>query len=99
VAKCVVSFVGADRIRHSVTVDAGSMFEAAGLALVAFNASDNEWMPPPGRGTTLEVEVHVPPVTHAVTVERVTLWLNASASPSEMATKNRIRHTLEAQKK
>ena len=91
--------MGVDRIRHSVTVEAGSMFEAAGLALVAFTAGDNAWMPAPGQGATLEVEVHAPPVTHAVTVERVTTWLNASAGPSEMAMKNRIRNTLEAQKR
>jgi hypothetical protein len=99
VAKCVVSFVGVDRIRHSVTVHAGSVYEAAGLALVVFNSRDCEWMSPPGAGMTLEVEVHAPAVTHAVTVDRVTTWLGSSGSPTEMVTKNRIRASLEQQKR
>jgi hypothetical protein len=98
-AKCVVSFVGADRVRHSVTVYAGGVLEAAGLALVAFGSQEEEWMSGPGAGATLEVEVHAPPVTHAVTVDRVTTWLGSSGNPIEMATKNRIRRSLETQRR
>jgi hypothetical protein len=94
-----VSFVDVDKIKHSVTVYAGSVLEAAGLALVAFNSRDREWMSPPGAGTTLEIEVHPPPVTHTVTVDRVTTWLGSSGNPSEMVTKNRIRKSLETQKR
>lgn len=94
-AKCVVSFVDADRVKHSVTVHAGTVMEAAGLALVAFQSQDYEWMSPPGAGSALDVEVHVAPVTHTVTFERLTTWLAASGSPGEMATKNRIRKHLE----
>jgi hypothetical protein len=43
-----------------------------------------------GTGATLEVEVHAPPVTHGVNVDRVTAWLGSSGSPNEVATKNRI---------
>ncbi len=99
VAKCVVSFVDPSQIKHTVTVYASGVYEAAGLALVAFGSQANEWMSQPGAGTTLEVEVHSAPVTHAVTVERVTAWLSSSGSPSEVATKHRIRKTLENQKK
>jgi hypothetical protein len=66
---------------------------------VAFGSQDGEWMSRPGDGTTLEVEVHSTPVMHTVTVERVTAWLSSSGSPSEVATKHRIRKTLENQKK
>jgi len=99
VTKCVVSFVDVNRIRHSVTVYAAGVYEAAGLALVAFHSRDYEWLSPPGAGTTLDVEVQPPAVTHAVTVDRVTTWLAASGSPGEMVTKNRIRKSLENQRR
>ena len=98
-AKCVVSFVGVDSVKHSVTVYAGGVLEAAGLALVAFSSQSDEWMSLPGAGETLEVEVHAPPVTHAVTIDRVTTWLGSSGSPSEVATKHRIRKSLENQRR
>lgn len=73
--------------------------EAAGLALVAFGAQESEWMSLPGAGATLEVEVHAPPVTHAIPVDRATTWLGSSGSPSEVATKHRIRKGLENQRR
>ena len=98
-ARCVVSFVSADRVKHSVTVYASGVLEAAGLAMVAFSSQEDVWMSAPGAGATLEVEVHAPPVTHAVTVDRVTTWLGSSGTPSEMATKNRIRRSLETHRR
>jgi len=98
-ARCVVSFVDVNRIKHSVTVYAGGVLEAAGLALVAFGSQPDEWMSQPGAGATLEVEVHAPAVTHAITVDRVTTWLGSSGSPSEVATKHRIRKSLENQQR
>jgi hypothetical protein len=87
--------------RHTLRrTEMNTVFEAAGMALTAFNSRDCEdWMSPPGAGTTLEVEVHAPPVTRAVTVDRVTTCLAASGSPAEVATKHRIRKSLENQKR
>jgi hypothetical protein len=50
--QCVVSFVDFGGIRHSVEVQADSMYEAAAVALENFHAHDCS----PGRGSELEVQ-------------------------------------------
>jgi hypothetical protein len=66
-----------------------------GLALVAFGAQESEWMSLPGAGATLEVEVHAPPVTHSITVDRVTTWLGP---PAVMGNGNEESHQKEPRK-
>ena len=69
-AACVVSFVDTDGIRHTVEVEAESLFEAAALALRTFKQHNCE----PGLITKLEVEIRSA-VTHTVTPKRLRQWL------------------------
>jgi hypothetical protein len=87
---CVVSYLDTDGIRHTVEVQAESMYEAAVLAICAFREHDCE---PRGLGR-LEIEVRRP-VTHSVTVKRVEDWLAGSPkSPKDAVLKYRLREML-----
>ena len=86
-AACVVSFVDTEGIRHTVEVDAESLFEAAALAMRTFRQHDCE----PGLITKLEVEIRSA-VIHTVTPKRVQQWLRGGArSPKEAAMKEHLR--------
>ena len=86
-ASCVVSFVDTEGIRHTVEVEAESLFEAAALAMRTFKQHDCE----PGPITKLEVEIRSA-VTHTVTPKRIQQWLNGGAkTPKEAVMKDRLR--------
>ena len=86
-AACVVSFVDPDGIRHTVEVEAESLFEAAALALRTFKQHNCE----PGLIAKLEVEIRSA-VTHTVTPKRLHQWLEGGAkSPKEAVMKQRLR--------
>jgi hypothetical protein len=88
--QCIVSFVDPDGLRHSVEVQAGSMYEAAALALRTFRHHKCG----PGEASRFEVEVRSS-VVHTITVRRVQEWLGGSAKdPKEAATKHRLRELL-----
>jgi hypothetical protein len=88
--QCVVSFVDFGGIRHSVEVQAGSMYEAAAAALESFQAHDCS----PGRGSDLEVQVRSA-VTHMLSVKKLEDWANvSSASPRDAILKRRIKASL-----
>lgn len=86
--RSVVSFVDVDGIRHTVEIEeAGSLYEAAVLAIRAFQKHQCE----PGEISKLEVEVQSS-VIHTVTPRKVREWLNGSArTPKEKLTKDRLR--------
>lgn len=89
-ATCVVSFVDNDGIRHTVEVEAESLFEAAALALRTFKLHSCE----PGLITKLEVEIRSV-VTHTVTPKRLHQWLEGGAkSPKEAMIKEHLRELL-----
>jgi hypothetical protein len=84
---CVVSFVDTEGIRHTVEVEAESLFEAAVLAMNVFKQHDCE----PGPVTRLEVEIRSA-VTHTVTPKRIHEWLKGGAkSPKEAVLKERLK--------
>ena len=86
-AACVVSFVDCEGIRHTVEVEAESLFEAAALAIKTFKQHDCE----PGLITKLEVEIRSS-ITHTVTPKRIHQWLQGGAkSPKEAVMKERLR--------
>lgn len=90
-ASCGVSFVDAEGIRHTVEVEAESLFEAAVLAMRTFKQHHCE----PGLITKLEVEIRSS-VTHTVTPKRIHEWLQGGArSPKEAVMKERLRDLLE----
>jgi len=87
VHNCVVSYSDPEGLEHSVAVQAGSLFEAAAMALRAFKAHGC----PPGPATRLHVQVTPPTVTHIVTVQKVEDWLKGGArSPREALLKRRL---------
>jgi hypothetical protein len=91
VQSCVVSFIDADGIRHSATVQAATLYEAAVLAARAFRGHGCA-VPP---ASALEIEVAGPSVVHTLTMMKVEQWLAASAkSPADMATKERLKRLL-----
>ena len=68
---CTVSFTGPDGIRHSVNVQAETLYEAVVLAIRAFREHDCA----PGAGSDLDVEARSPGVTHTVSMAKVQTWL------------------------
>jgi hypothetical protein len=87
VAACVVSYVDSLGVRHSVELEAESMYEAAVLAVRSFKQHDCE----PGPASKLEIEVRSS-VTHTVTIKKVYEWLAGGAkTPKEKVTKEKLR--------
>jgi hypothetical protein len=72
-ATCVVSFVDIEGFRHTIEVEAESLFEAGVLAIRAFNQNGC----PPGYVSELKVEIRSP-VKH-ITPKRIQEWLKGGA--------------------
>ena len=88
--RCVVSYLDTSGIRHTVEVEADTLYEAAVLAMRTFKEHHCE----PGSLSKLEVEIRSS-VTHTVTPKRIREWLEGSAkSPKDAATKQRLREML-----
>jgi len=86
-ASCIVSYLDTSGIRHSVEVEAQSLYEAAALAVRAFRQHDCE----PRGLANLEVEMRSS-VTHTLTRRRLEDWLNgACKSPKEKLMKEKLR--------
>ena len=87
---CTVSYLDSEGLRHSVEVEAASLYEAAVLAFRTFNLHECA----PAEMTKLEVEIRSS-VVHETTVRRVREWLSGGArSPKEAVTKERLRAKL-----
>lgn len=90
VAACNVSYLDIDGIRHTVEVQAETLFEAAALAMSTFRRHGCA----PGEIMDLEVEIRSS-VTHTVKPQRVRQWLEGGAkSPKEAILKERLRSLL-----
>ena len=88
---CAVSFTDAEGIRHSVTVQAETLYEAVALAVRAFREHDCA----PGPASQLEVEARSPAVTHTVSLTKVRDWLESSAkSPKDRIMKEWLKGLL-----
>jgi hypothetical protein len=89
-ASCIVSYLDTEGLRHTVEVEAESLYEAAALAIRIFKQHDCE----PGTISLLEVEIRSS-VTHTVTPKKVREWLNGGAkTPKEAVIKERLRTLL-----
>jgi len=91
---CVVSFSDSEGIEHGVRVAAGSLYEAAVMAMAEFRrcglAEANF-----GPGTRLRIRVKAPEAEHTISVGKVRSWLDGGArSPSERVQKNRLKELL-----
>ena len=88
--RCIVSFIDFTGIRHSVEIQADSMYEAVAVALESFR--DHECSP--GRGSELEVQV-LSSVTHTLSVKKLEDWANlGGSSPRDAILKQRIKAVL-----
>jgi hypothetical protein len=89
-AACIVSFLDTEGLRHSVEVEAESLYEAAVLAMRTFKEHDCE----PGLVSKLEVEIRSS-IVHTVTPKKVREWVTGgSRSPKETVLKERLRALL-----
>ena len=90
---CAVSFADVRGIRHTVEVQAESLFEAAILGVRTFRG--DPWIEHVGPATVLEIEVRQPAAKHAITMMQVERWLEgASTSPSEGVKKAKLKDLL-----
>jgi hypothetical protein len=91
VQTCTVSFTDGEGIRHSVNVQAATLYEAAALAVRTFR----EHGCPPGPASRLDVEARSPSVKHTVSMVKIQDWLESSAkSPADKLTKDRLKGLL-----
>src|SRR4029450_13282891 len=89
-ARGIVSYVDTEGLRHTVEVEAESLYEAAVLALKVFKQHDCE----PGALSTLEIEIKTS-IRHTVAAKKIHSWLNGGArTPKEAANKQRLRDLL-----
>jgi hypothetical protein len=89
-APCIVSYLDTEGLRHTVQVEAGSLYEAAALAICTFRAHQCE----PGPASRLEVEIRSS-VVHTVTPKKLQEWLDGGAkTPKEAAIKQKLRRLI-----
>jgi hypothetical protein len=90
---CTVSFQGVSGIRHSVDLEAESVYEAAirGVHLL----KKDGWVDNLGAGTELDVQVREPGTTHRVTVQQLRRWCDGvTANPGETLKKAKLKQLL-----
>jgi hypothetical protein len=93
VRSCTVSFRGVSGIRHSVDLDAESVYDAAirGLTLLRRDG----WVDSVSSATALEVQVREPATRHSVSVQQLRRWCDAiAASPAETIRKAKLKQLL-----
>jgi hypothetical protein len=89
-ASCIVSYLDTEGMRHTVEVQAQSLYEAAVLAIRTFREHDCE----PGPASTLEVEIRTS-VIHTLTPRKLREWLNGGAkTPKEAVIKEKLRRLI-----
>lgn len=87
---CRVSYIDSDGLRHSVEVNAASLYEAAVLACKTFQ--EHECPPAPMHEIRVEVTSSV---VHTLTQKKLDAWLDADCrSPKERVTKDRLKALL-----
>jgi hypothetical protein len=90
---CTVSFQGVSGVRHSVDLEAESVYEAAirGVHLL----KKDGWVDKLGPGTELDVRVREPATTHRVTVQQLRRWCDGvTANPGETLRKAQLKQLL-----
>jgi hypothetical protein len=91
-----VTFQDLAGMRHTVEVEADSVYEAACIALRALKKAAFVEQPP-GAASKLQVQVLEPAVIHEVTVGQVKAWLESGGTnPNEQARKRRLKELLRA---
>ena len=90
-SRCVVKLRDLEGVEHAVQVTAGSLYEAACVALHQFRR--RQWSREALlETTTLQVEVWQAPMVYKVSVDRLEKWLSwGGGSPREVALRHKIR--------
>ena len=89
VRTCTVSFTGPSGIRHSVDVEAETLYEAAVLAACRFRK--DIWGEAVADGTTLDMEIREPATRHSLTLKQVQRWLASPGSPYDASRKAKLK--------
>src|SRR5688572_30389112 len=90
---CSVSFTGPSGVRHSVEVEAESLYEAAVLGVRRLN--QNIWSENVGPATVLDIEVREPGSRHSISLQQVERWLaGATTNPNEASKKAKLKMML-----
>ena len=93
VKACAVSFTGPSGVRHSVEVEAESLYEAAVLGVRRLN--QNIWSENVGPATVLDIEVREPGSRHSISLQQVERWLaGATTNPHEASKKAKLKMML-----
>lgn len=93
VRACIVGFVGPSGIRHSVEVEAESLYEAAVLGTRSLNR--DIWSENVGPATVLDIEVREPATRHSISLQQVERWLaGATTNPNEASKKAKLKMML-----
>ena len=87
-----MSFVGASGIRHTVTVEADTLYEAAVFGVQRFRR--DIWGEIIAPGTRLEVEVQEPAGKYSLTLQQVERWLASPGTPRETSRKAKLKMML-----
>lgn len=91
---CSVVFTDLNGLRHTVELEADSVYEAVVLALQALRKSPFVELPP-GGASRFQVCVREAVVTHEVSLRKVQEWVNApSPSPAETVRRRRLKDIL-----
>ena len=90
VRACLVSFKDLRGIRHSVEVEAESLYEAVVLAVTRLR--EDPWIEQVRGETPLDVEVREPSTSHVITLQQVERWIaGATPSPLEASKKAKLK--------
>ena len=90
-ATCIVSYLDTEGLRHTVQVEAATLYEAAALAVKTFRQHDCE----PHGLNELEVDMRTS-ITHTLTVKKLHSWLMGGVrAPKDAVLKERLRELLE----
>jgi hypothetical protein len=90
---CTVSFKDMRGIRHSVDVEAESLYEAAVLAVQRLRR--DPWTEQVGNATVLDIEIREPATTHSLTIQQVERWLaGKTTNPNEALKKAKLKMML-----
>ncbi len=92
---CKVSFTDGAGITHSVTVAAGSLYEAAARGIAEFKRSGFAFAAV-GSATRLTISVEAPATSHELPVAKLQSWLDTNGkTPAEQAAKITLRQLLD----
>jgi hypothetical protein len=85
VRACTVSFKGVSGVRHSIDVEADSLYEAAIKAVARFR--EDPWMEQVAPSTVLDVEIREPATKHSVSLRQLEMWLASTSTGPHIASK------------